>query len=342
MQLSFKKIIRICLISAVISNTASATDFSITSNNIENLAGVLTSVSPAVNDPVDADEYLDSNSALGYYGPIGSYGPLGTLGPIGNNSWNTSYWISAIGSWSDWSENLTDLGGPLSEAGALGPDGPISDISYDTILPGINDFGKQLQAGGVWTVLGPVGPLGALGPLGPLGPIGAHGYSTDFDGSYLDNGNVVRNVNVDYDGGQRSYELFENYKESYAKSATDNDTSFMVEGYISYPYSETDTYEFTSGDDQYVTITLVPMYTLDDFDIVVKDENGEVIEIANTADYVDFIQLNNISSGTTLTVEVTLYSTAHYHFKDYRLYVVGSTSYISTTDPITGDHQSVR
>ncbi len=343
MQLSLRHLVSICLFTAAFSHQANATDWAISSSSVEALGGSLSSVSPTVSSPSNAADYLDDDSALGYYGPIGAYGPLATLGPIGDNSWNVSYWISAVGDWSEWSEDLTELDGPLSEQGPLGPNGPLAASAYDGTLPAINDFSKQLQAGGVWTVLGPVGPIGPLGPLGPLGPIGAHGYSTDIDGNYEDsNNNVVRTVDVNYNGGTRTYELYENYSESHAKSATDNDTSFMVEGYIAYPYSETDSFEFTSNDDQYVTITLVPMYTLDDFDLVVKDDNGNVLATANTYDYIDFVQLNNITDGTTLTVEVTLYSTAHSYFKDYRLYVVGSTSNISTSTPISGDHQEAR
>lgn len=339
MKLNRRLTLSIAFVLSLLAGQAAATDWAITSNSIENLSGSLSSVSPAVNTPSNAANYLDSSSALGYYGPIGPYGPLGTLGPVGSNSWDVSYWISGVGSWAYWSDTLTALGGPLSESGPLGPNGPLSDTAYDEDLPAINDFAKQLQAGGVWTVLGPVGPLGALGPLGPLGPVGAHGYGTDSYGQYKDGSIIKREVNVAYNGGSRTYELYENYTEPFAKTMANNDTSFMLEGYIAYPYSETDTFEFISGDDQYVTVLLVPMYTLDDFDLVIKDENGNVLATANTYNYVDFVQLNNVASGTTLTVEVTLYSTGHSYIKDYRLFVVGSTSYIGTDTPITGNHQ---
>ncbi len=327
-------------ISAALALTLSApvmADTYVSARSVEALNGSLASVAPAVVTPYDAADYLDDDSALGYYGPIGSYGPLGMLGPIGDNTWNVSYWMSAVGDWSEWSQDLTDHGGPLSEAGPLGPNGPLSDQAYNYDLPAINDFGKQLQAGGVWTVLGPVGPLGALGPLGPLGPIGAHGYATDYDGRYVANDVEVRTVDVAYDGGVRTYELVENYDESYAKSKTDNDTSFMVEGYICWPYSETDAYTFTSEAAQYVTIMVLPEYTLDDFDFVVKDAEGNVVADSNSGDYVDWVQIP-VSANTTLTVEVELYSTAHYLTKDYRLFVTGSTEYINSSD-ITGDHQ---
>ncbi|THB69739.1 MAG: hypothetical protein D6B28_10855 [Gammaproteobacteria bacterium] len=309
----------------------------VSASSVESLNGSLTSVSPAVNTPSNAADYLDDSSALGYYGPIGSYGPLGMLGPIGDNTWNVSYWISAVGDWSEWSDEMTDHGGPLSEQGPLGPNGPLSYNAYNYDLPAINDFSKQLQTGGVWTVLGPAGPLGALGPLGPLGPIGAHGYATDYDGRYVENDVEVRTVDVPYQGSVRTYELVENYDEGYAKSKTDNDTSFMVEGYIAWPYSEVDSYTIHSATSQYVTVLVLPEYTLDDFDMVIKDSEGNVIATSNSGDYVDWIQLP-VEANTALTIEVELYSTGHYLTKDYRLFVTGSTEHINTSD-ITGNHQ---
>ncbi|THB74163.1 MAG: hypothetical protein D6B28_02580 [Gammaproteobacteria bacterium] len=338
MNFSLTKKIALSAALALVVSAPVMADTYISASSVESLNGSLVSVTPAVVTPSNAADYLDEDSALGYNGPIGSYGPLGMLGPIGDNSWNVSYWMSAIGDWSEWSDDMTDHGGPLSEDGPLGPYGPISHDAYYIDLPAINDFGKQLQAGGVWTVLGPVGPLGALGPLGPLGPIGAHGYATDWDGRYVENDVEVRTVDVPYEGSVRTYELVENYDEDYAKSMTDNDTSFMVEGYISYPYSEKDTYTFTSAVGQYVTILVLPEYTLDDFDFVVKDDEGNVVADSNSTDFVDWIQIQ-VPANTTLTVEVELYSTAHYLTKDYRLFVTGSTEYINSSD-ITGDHQA--
>jgi len=320
-------------------NQAVAQDWMISSNTVEALKGDLSSVHPPVLTPADASDYLDDDSALGYHGPLGPYGPLGILGPVGDNIWNASYWISAIGDWSAWSDELTELGGPLSELGPLGPNGPLSQQAYDVDLPAINDFGKQLQVGGVWTALGPVGPLGALGPLGPLGPIGAHGLGQNSYGQYVQNGYEIRSVEVPYAGSVRSYELYEKYDERFAREKTDNDTSFMVKGYIAYPYSQTDRFEFQSQANQAVTIVLTPVAALDDFDFIVKDEVGKVIAVASTYDYVDFVQLNNVAQGEKLTVEVRLHSTAHYLTKDYRLFVTGSTPYVSTAVPITGNHQ---
>lgn len=335
MSLTFiRKISAIAVLAFVFSTSVFATDHYVSARSVEMLNSSLVSVTPAVNTPSNVEYYLDDDSSLGYFGPIGSYGPLGVLGPIGDNSWNASNWISAVG---DWSDDMSEHDAPLSEAGPLGPNGPLGNQGYNYELPAINDFSKQLQAGGVWASLGPVGPLGALGPLGPLGPIGAHGYATDSDGSYVDDGVVMRTVSVPYLGGVRTYGLVENYDEDYAKNKTDNDTSFMVEGYISHSYSELDTYTINSDTAQYVTILLLPEYTLDDFDMVIKDAEGNVVASSNSGDFVDWIQIP-VAANSTLTVEVELYSTAHYWTKDYRLFVTGSTQYINTTD-IAGDHQ---
>lgn len=118
-----------CLVHAVFANIA------ITATSIQKLDGKLSSVKPPVKTPPDPEAYLGVMSCLGYFGPMGlvasffflrlillfrPYGPLGLLGPVGSNMWNPSYWISAIGDWSEWSSSLTNLKGPLSEAGPLG------------------------------------------------------------------------------------------------------------------------------------------------------------------------------------------------------------------------------
>ena len=312
----------------------------VSASTVEALGGDLSSVQPKVVTPAGVEAYLAPTSALGYFGPIGPYGPLGMLGPVGDNSWNASYWISGAGDWSDWSKDMTDLGGPLSQNGPLGPAGPLSKEAYEQALPAINDFCKQLQAGGVWGVLGPVGPLGALGPLGPLGPIGAHGLPQDEDGNYVKEGDVQRAINVPYDGTERTYELFETYDEKHATTMADNDTSFMVEGRLDYEgwYKyETDRFEFASSQEQFVTILLLPEYQLDDFDLDVLDAGGQLLAASQSYGLIDWVQLR-VPAGTKLEVEVKLYSTQHVLGKRYRLIVTGSTPHFSTTD-ILGDHQ---
>jgi hypothetical protein len=87
-------------------------------------------------------------------------GPLGVLGPIGTNLWNPSLWMKAVGDWTSWSRQIAH-----STNAPLGPSGPLAHYKD---LPALNDFGKHLQAQGLWTSLGPLGPLGPLGVLGPV------------------------------------------------------------------------------------------------------------------------------------------------------------------------------
>lgn len=337
----------------------SGTSFYVSASTVENLGGSLAGVTPAVRTADAAHKpefYLDDSSALGPLGPLGAWGPLGALGAIGDNTWNPSYYIGALGDWSSWSKKNTD--GPLSESGPLGPKGPLSDAAYDA-LPTINDWSKQLQAGGVWTVLGPLGPLGALGPLGPLGPAGAHGYAHDDDGNYKDkSGRVMRSVDVPYQGSTRTYGLVEKYRERFAKTMTDNDTSFMIEGSID-SSGEQDDFAFTSRDDQFVTVTLVPVNSLSDFDFELIDGTGRTVLksaedgrqqlffglLTRSGSYIDFAQVK-VAPNEKLTARVTAKSTAGLFVApvggtSYRLIVTGSTNHFTTTD-IHGPHQVAR
>jgi hypothetical protein len=326
--------------------------FAVTASSVQALNGSLSSVRPAVRtaDPGHSPEfYLQPGSALGPAGPLGAWGPLGALGPVGNNSWNPSAWISGFGDWSSWSRSLTAAGGPLSESGPLGPNGPLSVRAYTQTLPAINDFSKQLQAGGVWTVLGPIGPLGALGPLGPLGPVGAHGFVRDSSGRYLQAGQPVRTVRIPYQGRYRTYELYEHYPETTARSLQDNDTSFMVSGAIDRS-SEVDAYTFTSRSAQYVTLLLLPENSLSDFDLELLDSKGRAVAssrsdgrqtlfgalVLNLGNYIDFIQLP-AQANARFTARVSA-RTTNPLFPTYRLFVVGSTSYLPPSD-ISGAHQ---
>lgn len=195
--------------------------------------------------------YLAYGSCLGTAGPLSAFGPLGSLGPLGSDTWKPQYWISGFGDWSEFAANLTGLGGPLSADGPLGARGPLGS-GYSTVLPAINDFSKQLQAGGVWTVLGPLGPLGAVGPLGPLGPIGAHGFKREqATGHYRSNGTrIERTIDVPWDAtSTRTHELFEHYEQATAEKLTDNDCSFMVSG-STFGRAE---FPFASTSSQFVT-----------------------------------------------------------------------------------------
>lgn len=323
------------------ASPARAQDFYVSASSVEALDRDLDSISPAI-DPTRVpggtpESYLLSTSCLGRYGPLGAYGPLGILGPIGDNAWNPSYWISALGDWSHWANDLANLGGPLDETGPLGPEGPVSETNYySNPLYDTNHFARQLQGAGVWTVLGPIGPLGALGPLGPLGPVGAHGYARDSDGNYRSGDQVVRTVSVPFSGGSRQYELVEHYDELFARSMTDNDTSFMVSGRIN-SFFESHRYAFTSAGAQLVTIVLVPEKSLDNFDLTLLDGAGNEIAASNSYFYVDWIQVS-VPAGQTLEARVHLASSLHYLSKSYRLLVVGSTPRLAQTE-ITGDHR---
>jgi hypothetical protein len=321
------------------ANQTSATNWYISASTVESMRESLSSVTPKVhpssNGFDDPEMFLSNDSALGPAGPLSAWGPLGALGPIGDASWNVSAWMSAAGDFTDMTK------APIGADGPLGSKGPLSSQAYSKDLPAINDFGKQLQAGGVWT---------ALGPLGPLGPVGSFGSVADRDGNYKKKGQIVRTVDVPFDGDTRTYGLVENYTEAAAKGMNDNDTSFMVHGDIEDPGHETDAYDFTSGETQYVTITLVPENSLSDFDVDLADGGGHVVASSrsdgsqslfgalpvNQGHYIDFIQLH-VEEGSKFTAKVTA-KTAPVT-SGYRLIVVGSTKNIPLSD-IHGKHQA--
>jgi len=248
------------------------------------------------------------------------------------------YWISGLGDWSDYSKNITGEGGPLSEQGPLGYNGPLGDAYWKT-LPKINDFGKQLQAMGVWTVLGPLGALGAVGPLGPLGPLGAHGFLRDLKtGAYTHKSATMRNVSVPFNpsGAIRVYDLFEDYESDYALRMRDNDCSWMTSTAIN-TIGDSLNYTFHSRVPQFITITVVPEAALDDWDLEVF-VGGRLIAWSNSTYYMDFVQVAPLATPTTFVVNVKLASSGHILSSVFRLFVVGSTEWIATTD-ITGAHQ---
>ncbi len=343
--------------------------------SVEALRGDLSTVSPAVRttypgDPLLAADYLKPMGPLGHYGLIGPWGPLGVAGPIGNDVWYPSTWLTGT-CWDGWAGMFAWYGGPMSEWGPLGPDGPLSDEAYHQALPNLGDFSKQLQAGGVWGVLGPVGPLGALGPLGPLGPVGAHGYGRTYDGGYVTSGGAVRRtVDVPYGSTTRRYELYEFYRDQYARDlGYGNDTSFMVDRDYLAPGSTAE-YRFTSTSTQWVTITIVPMWMrydlatlsgyvttaagahlnypsgaargnalVDDFDLRLTDDTGRVLATSDSVELADTTQIQ-VTAGTRLNLRVSYYQRGSYlgYHDGYRLFVTGSTPYLTGTD-ITGAHQ---
>jgi len=309
-----------------------ASFFIVSASSVEALAGDLSSLEPACETADGFNtcaSYLSSASALGQLGPVGAYGPLGLLGPLGDDSWSASAWMAAIGDWSDWAAD--NLDGPLGEDGPLGPAGPLSDEAYWETLPAINDWSRQLQGGGLFTVLGPIGPLGALGPLGPLGPVGAHGYAVDANGSYLNGRKIVRSVKTSFG---ETFDLFEIYTEKYARGRT-HDTSFGVRG--DSDDGKVDSFRVKSAPRQLVTILVVPEAQLDDFDLTLTTPRGDVLATSDSIAYIDWIQVQ-APAGGTFDVRVNLAGSAHFLAKRYRLYVVGSGARLAETE-LAGDHQ---
>jgi hypothetical protein len=81
----------------------------------------------------------------------------------------------------------------------------------------------------------------------------------------------------------------------------------------------------------------VPEKQLDDFDLEIRDHSNRLVARSRSRRYVDWIQLR-VPAGTELVAVVNLASSRHSLAKTYRLYVVGGTRYLRTTD-IRGDHQ---
>jgi len=287
--------------------------------------------------------YLTPPSCLGTAGPISAFGPLGALGPLGTNTWNPSAWMSGIGDWSAWAKSIqANTSVPLSNQGPLNPE------AYYHVLPSINDFGKQLQAEGLWTVLGPLGPLGALGGLGPLGPMGVHGYARDDAGNYVHDGVIQRKIDFPWDaaaGVNRTWSLYEMYVNNTAvSSVTDQDTSWLAlstlivgPGYIQTP----DLYTFHSFDKQFVTVTIVPENVFDSFELEILDSRDRVIMSSKETIFINWIQFLCPSPGATYTARVRLGLTARFSpfGYSYRIYVTGSSDMFQQSD-ITGPHRS--
>ncbi len=303
----------------------------VTAEQIDHLGGVFTDVVPPLPTDFIADSLL---TALGDFGPVGPSGPLGALGPIGDNSWNVTEVFKMFPDWSQWSHFLSLNGGPLSSQGPLGPNGPLSANAYEVLLPQINQYSRQLQAGGIWSVVGPLGPLGALGPLGPLGPVGAHGFKVDSHGNYTHQGQIVRQAQAFQDSDHpQSFDLYEKYDEDDAKKLKNNDTSFMVEGSISDAftfYSEVDEYPFQANEDQIVTINVVPEVIGDNFTLEIATANGKVVASSSSPLYMNWIQLV-VPKGTQLRARVKMLTSMTIAIKPYRLFVTGATTRFADT-----------
>ena len=315
-----------------------------TTSTIVNIPS-LSDVDPPVETPPGVAMYLSASSCLGYLGPIGPYGPLGSLGPLGLNTWNPQYWISDSFSWSEWSEMVTGMGGPLSYDGPLGGEGPFTQTSVYETLPCVDDYSHQLISGGLWEVLGPLGALGTVGPLGPLGPIGAHGYVSDSVGRWMnDFGEVQRTYSVPYDSTgtyNRTFELYEDYTQDFAcltggAKKENQDTSFMVKAFWNSSSPSSNKYPFISQEDQLVTVLVVPVYQLDSFSLTLTDKLSKVIASTSESLFINWIQVR-VKAGETLIAVVDLNFSEQIFSKEYILYVTGSTNEFELTD-ITGPH----
>jgi len=243
--------------------------------------------------------------------------------------------MSAIGDWSSWAAQITSsASAPLSSAGPL--------AAYPKLLS-LNDFGKHLQAFGLFTPLGPIGPLGPLGIVGPLGPMGIHGFKPDSDGNYLSGSSIVRTVKYPYSPNvNMEWELVEYYTSATAANAVKaQDSSFMVESTIAvgFGFIQTpDIISFTSNFAQYVTIVLTPENLLDAFFIELRDSNGKLIASSTETFYINWIQIT-AAAGASYTVSVRLGASTRaspFGFT-YRLHVTGSSRLVTTTS-VTGGH----
>ncbi|CAD8124374.1 unnamed protein product [Paramecium sonneborni] len=310
-----------------------------TANSITNVD--LTTVCPKIDPDKVPDltpqEYLSSNSCLGYLGPLGPYGPLSLIGPLSNPLWYTSkfYFFWQISMPTVLQEIIQytpyQQGDPMSKDGPLGYKGPLSKTQYygqqdpGKTLFETNDFAVQLRAFGLWSALGPIGPLGPLGALGPLGPIGAHGYSVDINGNYINGSKIVKTITIDYDGNStRTYPLYEFYYSSYAKTIL-LDTSFVVESVVC---QGDDAYQIGSQHfNQIVTFVLTPLTALESYSLILEDQSGKIITQSNANNYIQTIQLTvKMNTKLTIIVHPTFLFTT---IGSYRLFVTGSTEYIS-------------
>jgi hypothetical protein len=103
----------------------------------------------------------------------------------------------------------------------------------------------------------------------------------------------------------RTYDLVEEYQPDYARALTDNDCSWMTHSAGLILISDTEQYAFTSAEEQYVTILVVPQYQLDDFDLQVTIDGAQVITSANPgSSFVDWIQVK-VRAGARLVARTS-------------------------------------
>jgi len=163
-------------------------------------------------------------------------------------------------------------------------------------------------------------------------------------GNWVDGqGQVQRTYTVPFDDSgstSNTFELFEIYEQSYAArfDPASQDTSFGVYGtYDKTSRSKRSVYPMTSQQDQVVTVMVVPVYQLDSFELAITDRDGNVLAASYNLYYPPWIQLR-VKAGTTMKINILNVFSGHFLSKDYRLFVVGSTTRFQYTD-ISGPQQ---
>ena len=251
-------------------------------------------------------------------GVVGARGPLGFLGPFGENWWNVTPWFDSIANWTELSEGLSEINGPLSELGPLylTTDEGQELTHYDFTL----DSAHLLAAGGALMTLGPSGPLGVMGIMGPLGPHGAHGYTRGESGEYINQqGKPVRSIKVKIKNKLKTFSLVEFYKPGKARKVTNLDSSFVAQDRLS--RSGVHTYPVKLSSKRWVTITLLSLFDLDTLELSVKDLQGNVLFESNDSSRTNFINLKT-SGSTQVLIEVKVGSSFQIFAKPYRLMVI--------------------
>ena len=276
----------------------------VTASEVERLitSGDLSSLTPAL--PRALWPFVQQlGQALQMDGPLGDRGPLSRRGALEDSVWSPAFWMKAIGDWSALSSDLTAHGGPGSALGSLGGFGPTNPALIRAGLAALGPAAQQLDAGGLFTALGPLGPLGALGALGYLGAVGGHGFAQDAQGRFVGpKGEVRRTTDVSYEGAKRTLELVEVYSEGFASKLATNDASWMVRGALP-PSDPEDTFRFTPAQDQVVTLTAVPDDRGDVFTLELLDRAGKVLATSDSEAYVNFIQVE-AKAGVELAIRV--------------------------------------
>ncbi len=277
------------------------------------------------------DVYNANIDSLSLTGPVSSFGPLGADGPIGTNAWDPSVWISGFMSWDDWFSNTLD--GPLSEEGPLGESGPYTAEEYyqgEVFLE--NAFNPHTRGLSVWGILGAIGPIGAVGALGALGPVGAHGYKANANGEYENSvGETMLTYTVLYNAtSNRVFDLYQNYQAVYAQSKM-LDTSFMVQDDLINSPKKVSQYNFSSSQQQIVSILVVPLHENSIFDLTLSNKLGVTIATSTSKDYINFI-LYTAQANEAYTVTVT--AARDSPTTEYRLFVTGSYTYLNLNNMV--------